>query len=171
VLAEATPLAPIKAITPTMELYLELVTLNNEYADVLDNERYDEFPDFFVEDCVYRVVPRENHLLGLPIAVIHCESKGMVKDRVYAARESTMAEPRTFRHFISNIRVLEASDQAIRAQANVLIVQTMINRMTEIVLAGFYQDQIVRQDGRFLFKERLCIYDSLLLPTSMIAPV
>jgi hypothetical protein len=49
--------------------------------------------------------------------------------------------------------------------------QTMINRMTEIVLSGFYLDRIVRSGGRFLFKERLCIYDSLLLPTSLIAPV
>ena len=29
----------------------------------------------------------------------------MIKDRVFAARESTMAEPRTFRHFISNIEI------------------------------------------------------------------
>lgn len=52
-----------------------------------------------------------------------------------------------------------------------LVVQTMINRMTEIVLAGFYLDRIVRSGDRFRFKERLCIYDSLLLPTSLIAPV
>jgi 3-phenylpropionate/cinnamic acid dioxygenase small subunit len=170
-LAETPPLAPAKSAASLQELHFEVERLNTEYAHALDNERYDEFPEFFVEDCLYRVVPRENHLLGLPIAVIHCESKGMVKDRVFAARESTMAEPRTFRHFISNIRILEASDEGIRAEANVLIVQTMINRMTEIVLTGFYLDRIVRSDGRLLFKERLCIYDSLLLPTSMIAPV
>jgi 3-phenylpropionate/cinnamic acid dioxygenase small subunit len=170
-LAETTTLTPSRPTASLQELHFELERLNTEYAHALDNERYDEFPEFFVEDCLYRVVPRENHVLGLPIAVIHCESKGMVKDRVYAARESTMAEPRTFRHFISNIRVLEANDEAIRAEANVLIVQTMTNRMTEIVLSGFYLDRIVRADGRLLFKERLCIYDSLLLPTSMIAPV
>jgi hypothetical protein len=45
----------------------------------------------------------------------------------------------------------------IRAEANALIVQTMINRMTEIVLSGFYLDRIVRSGGRFLFKERLRI--------------
>jgi 3-phenylpropionate/cinnamic acid dioxygenase small subunit len=154
-----------------LELHFEIERLNTEYAHVLDNERYDEFPDFFVEDCLYRVVPRENHLLNLPIAVIHCESKGMIKDRMYAARESTMAEPRTLRHLISNIRVLEASEEEIRAEANVLILQTMINRMTEIVLSGFYLDRIVRSEGRFRFKERLCIYDSLLLPNSLVAPV
>ena len=170
-LAEAQPQAAVAARASLQELHFEIEQLNSEYAHILDNERYEEFPELFVEDCLYRVVPRENHLLGLPIAVIHCESKGMIKDRVYAARESTMAEPRTLRHFITNIRVLEAGAEAIRAEANVLVVQTMINRMTEIVLSGFYLDRIVRSGDRLRFKERLCIYDSLLLPTSLIAPV
>ncbi|HML14083.1 MAG TPA: aromatic-ring-hydroxylating dioxygenase subunit beta [Xanthobacteraceae bacterium] len=168
-LAEAQP--QVAATASLQELHFEIEQLNSEYAHVLDNERYEEFAELFVEDCLYRVVPRENHLLGLPIAAIHCESKGMIKDRVHAARESTMAEPRTLRHFITNVRVLEAGADEVRAEANVLIVQTMINRMTEIVLSGFYLDRIVRAGGRLRFKERLCIYDSLLLPTSLIAPV
>jgi 3-phenylpropionate/cinnamic acid dioxygenase small subunit len=170
-LAEEQPQAAFVPMASLQELHFAIGELNSSYAHVLDSERYEEFPDFFVEDCVYRVVPRENHLLGLPIAAIHCESKGMIKDRVFAARESTMAEPRTLRHFISNVRILEAGAEAIRAEANVLIVQTMINRMTEILLSGFYLDRIVHSDGRLRFKERLCIYDSLLLPTSLIAPV
>jgi 3-phenylpropionate/cinnamic acid dioxygenase small subunit len=171
VLVEAQPQAPLVPMRSSQELHFEIERLNSEYARILDNELFEEFPELFVEDCLYRVVPRENHILGLPIAVIHCESKGMIKDRVYAARESTMAEPRTLRHFITNIRIIEAGDEAIRAEANVLVVQTMINRMTEIVLSGFYLDRIVRSDARLFFKERLCIYDSLLLPTSLIAPV
>src|SRR5262249_50327330 len=103
-LADERPQVPFVAQPSLQELHFEIEQLNHEYAHVLDNERYEEFPDLFVEDCLYRVVPRENHLLGLPIAAIHCESKGMIKDRVYAARESTMAEPRTLRHFISNLR-------------------------------------------------------------------
>lgn len=170
-LAETQPQAPVVPMASLQELHFEIERLNGEYARILDSEQFEEFPELFVEDCLYRVVPRENYLLNLPIAVIHCESKGMIKDRVYAARESTMAEPRTLRHFITNLRILEAGADAIRAEANVLVVQTMINRMTEIVLSGFYLDQIVRSNGRFLFKERLCVYDSLLLPTSLIAPV
>jgi 3-phenylpropionate/cinnamic acid dioxygenase small subunit len=168
---DAQPQAPVTPKASLQDLHFEIEQLNSQYAHVLDNERYEEFPELFVEDCLYRVVPRENHLLGLPIAAIHCESIGMIKDRVYAARESTMAEPRTLRHFVSNVRIMEARADEIRAEANVLIVQTMINRMTEIVLSGFYLDRIVRSGGRLRFKERLCIYDSLLLPTSLIAPV
>jgi anthranilate 1,2-dioxygenase small subunit len=170
-LAEGPQQAPVESMPSSQELHFEIEQLNSEYARVLDGDQFEKFLDLFVEDCLYRVIPRENHLLGLPIAVIHCESKGMIKDRINAARESTMAEPRTLRHFITNTRILDSRDEVIRAEANVLVVQTMINRMTEIVLSGFYLDRIVRIGDRFRFKERLCIYDSLLLPTSLIAPV
>ncbi len=169
--AEAKAIAPAAPARSAAELHVELDLLNTEYAHALDNERFDDWLDLFVEDCLYRVVPRENHLLGLLIALIHCESKGMLKERVAAARDSTMAEPRTLRHFIANVRVIEATDAEVRAEANVLVVQTMINRMTEIVLAGFYLDRLVREDGRLLFRERLCIYDSPLIPTLLVAPV
>ena len=43
--------------------------------------------------------------------------------------------------------------------------------MTEIVMAGRYVDEIVRQDGRLLFQRRDCVYDSALIPTSLVAPV
>ncbi len=169
-LAEAAPIAPARRKS-AVELHFELSALNAEYAHALDNERYDAWLDLFVEDCSYRVVPRENHELGLPIALIHCESKGMLRDRILAARESTMAEPRSIRHFITNIRAVGANDDEIRAEANVLLVETMINRMTEIVLAGVYLDRIARDGDRLVFKERLCICDSLLIPTSLVAPI
>lgn len=154
-----------------LELHFALTQLNDTYGSSLDNEKYDDWLALFVEDASYRVIPRENYLLGLPIAVIHCESRGMIEDRVTATRESTMAEPRTFRHFITNLRVIEQTADEIRAESNVLVIQTLSNRMTEILLSGFYSDRIVRREGQLQFKERLCIYDSLLIPNSLVAPV
>ena len=61
-LAEAKPQATAKTAVALRELHFELERLNTEYAYALDNERYDDFPEFFVEDCLYRVVPRENHV-------------------------------------------------------------------------------------------------------------
>lgn len=153
------------------QLQLDITDLNHDYAATLDSGEFDRWPDFFTEDCLYRIVPRENHLRGLPIAIMHCESRGMLQDRAYAVRETVMAQPRTLRHFVTNIRVLAATESAIKAEANFLILRTMLDRMTEILMAGCYLDQIVRQAGRLLFKERLCVYDSLLIPTSIIEPV
>lgn len=153
------------------QLQLEITELNHDYAAALDNGRFETWPDFFTDDCLYRIVPRENHLRGLPIAIMHCESRGMLQDRAYAVRETVMAQPRTLRHFVTNIRVLAATESEIKTEANFLIVRTMLDRMTEILIAGCYLDRIVRLEGKLRFKERLCIYDSLLIPTSIIEPV
>ncbi|MGH7088055.1 MAG: hypothetical protein ACREFQ_04070, partial [Stellaceae bacterium] len=81
------------------------------------------------------------------------------------------AQSRTLRHIVSNLRILEAEEAHIAAEANFLILRTMPERLTEVLMAGRYLDRIVRENGRIVFKERLCIYDSLLIPTSIIEPV
>jgi salicylate 5-hydroxylase small subunit len=37
--------------------------------------------------------------------------------------------------------------------------------------AGRYLDAIVREAGRLRIKERLCIFDSIVVPNSLIVPV
>jgi 3-phenylpropionate/cinnamic acid dioxygenase small subunit len=153
------------------ELRFEIGDLYTAYARTLDEGDYPTWPGYFVEDAVYRIVPRENYVRGLPIAIMHCESKGMIEDRAYAVQQLNMVQPRVLRHIISGIAIDSAEGDRYTASADFLIVQTLFERMTEIVLAGRYIDEIVRQDGRLLFQKRLCVYDSLLVPTSLIAPV
>ena len=81
-----------------IELRLEIEDLLHAYGAVLDASDLDQWPDFFTDDCFYQVIPRENYDRGLPLALIRCESKGMLKDRVFAIRETMMYEPRYLRH-------------------------------------------------------------------------
>ena len=53
------------------------------YFEVLDNSsRLEEWPDFFVEDCLYRIIPRENYEAGQDTCLMQGDSKGMLIDRV-----------------------------------------------------------------------------------------
>ncbi len=52
-----------------------------------------------------------------------------------------------------------------------MVLQTLIDDETRVFNAGKYLDKLVREDGRLKFKEKLCIFDSLLIPTSLIYPV
>ena len=55
--------------------YHDLVQLYADYAYAVDSGDWDLWPEFFVEDCRYRLVPRENHERGLPLATLSFESK------------------------------------------------------------------------------------------------
>lgn len=170
--APASPLLPARVVLPA-DLRFEIEDLYTAYANALDQCNYKGWCEFFVDDATYRVVPLENYSRGLPIAIIHCESKGMIQDRAYSVEELNMVQPRVLRHFISCITVESAEDgnRRFKASANFLVVQTLFEQMTEIVMSGRYVDEIVRQDGRLLFQSRNCVYDSALIPTSLVAPV
>jgi 3-phenylpropionate/cinnamic acid dioxygenase small subunit len=152
-------------------LRLEVEDLHAEYCAALDEGRYEDWAALFTDDCLYRIVPRDNHERGLPLAIMHCESRGMLLDRIVAIRETSYYAPRTLRHMVSGIRVVADDDGALRGQANYLVLQTLPEQPTTLFNAGRYLDAIVREAGRLRIKERLCIFDSIVVPNSLIVPV
>src|SRR6266446_3740908 len=84
---------------------LEIETLYTDYAACLDSDALERWPEFFTEDCHYRVTSAENYEAGLPLGLIYATSKDMLKDRVSALREANIYEPQRYRHLISGIRI------------------------------------------------------------------
>jgi 3-phenylpropionate/cinnamic acid dioxygenase small subunit len=149
----------------------EIEALFYDYAEAIDEDRVEEWPEFFIEDGVYKIVSRENFDRGLPLATMLCESKGMMKDRVNAIRNLSMFAPRYLRHLIANVRVKSESVEGILVRSNYAVLQTLLGGETRVFNAGRYVDQIVR-DGDFLkFKSRVCIYDTVVIPNSLIYPL
>lgn len=164
----------MSAVPP--ELRFEVEDLYAAYVECLDEGRYEDWPGFFVEDCVYKVIPRENWERDLPLCTIRAEGRGMLADRVVGIRQTMMYAPRVCRHYVTSIRVHEAGAGAeegarIRVQANYLVIQTPLEAPSEVFQAGRYLDTLERRDGRLLFREKLCVFDSVLINNSLIYPI
>ena len=153
------------------ELRLELQELYADYAACLDEERFEEWPEFFTDPCLYKVVPRENFERGLPLATWLCESKGYLDDRVTAIRKTAVYAPRYMRRMVSGIRVLGWSGTVLEVRANYLALETLQDELTRVFNTGQYRDKLVVENGRLRFREKLCIFDSLLVPNSLIYPL
>ena len=107
------------------DLRLELEELYAAYTACLDEERFEEWPEFFVEQCLYKIVPRENFERGLPLATWLCESKGYLADRVTAIRRTTVYAPRYMRRMVSGLRVLGWKDGVLEVRANYVALETL----------------------------------------------
>ncbi len=154
------------------ELRLEIEEFNAEYAHVLDEGDLETWPDFFTDDALYRITGRENADAGLPLGLIYCDGKGMLRDRARAILKTTMHAPRYLRHFNSNLRITDLQpDGTVQASANYLVIETLMEAESRILQAGRYQDIFVRRDTRLLIQERHCIYDTLTIPNALIYPV
>ena len=149
----------------------EIEALLAEYTAALDAMDLERWPEFFTKQCLYEIIPRENYDRGLPLAIMRCESKGMLKDRVVAIRETMMYEPRYMRHMISAIRVTGERSEGITVEANYAVFETLIDELTRVFNVGRYLDRIVREAGQLKFAEKHCVYDSLLVPNSLIYPL
>jgi 3-phenylpropionate/cinnamic acid dioxygenase small subunit len=155
----------------SLETRFEVADLYAAYAETINDGRLEEWPSFFTTDCSYQVKARENAERDLPLAAIRAESRGMLEDRVVAIRKAMLYVPHYWLHMISGVRITGIAGDAIDVRANYCIIRTMQDRMSELFQVGRYQDRLVRQDGRLLFREKLCIYDSLLIPNSLVYPV
>ena len=80
-----------------IELRLRLADLYAAYDDALDEQEWERWPEFFTENAVYKVLPRENFDQDLPAAMVYCESRAMLADRVVALREALVFAPRLIR--------------------------------------------------------------------------
>ena len=152
-------------------LRLEIEDLYARYSACVDSGKLEAWPDFFIEDCLYRVIPRENHERGLPLATLSFESKGMLRDRVYAATRTLFHQPYYQRHIVSGLRIVAEEGGAVRSEANYLVIRTKLSEPSDVFNTGRYLDRIVRVDGELKFAERLCIFDSELIPNSLIYPI
>jgi len=155
----------------TSELRCEVETLYANYAAALDDNELERWPDFFTEDCLYKLVPRENWERNLPVALMLCESRAMLRDRVTAVRNTAVYAPRSLRHFITQFRIAEETPERLRVSANYMVLQTLVDDLTRIQNAGRYLDLIVRTESGLRFKEKVCVFDSVLVPNSLIYPV
>jgi 3-phenylpropionate/cinnamic acid dioxygenase small subunit len=60
--------------------------------------------------------------------------------------------------------------EGVRTRHNLLMVQTLIDKQSDIVLAGVCHDLLVQDAGALRLKERIVAFDSEMIPNSLIYP-
>jgi len=151
----------------------ELEQLFTDYVQCLDSDELERWPDFFTEDCFYRITSAENYEASLPLGLIYATSRNMLKDRVSALREANIYEPQRYRHLVSSIKIgdaVERSDQ-LDLMANFLVVRTMQDGEMTIFGAGRYVDRVRRDAGSWKFASKTVVLDSRQVDTLLAIPI
>lgn len=159
------------AATLSFEDWLALTQLHADYASAVDSGNWDLWPEFFTEDGVYRLQPRENHERGLPLATLSFTSKGMLKDRVYGIKETLFHDPYYQRHVVGSPVVRGIDGDRIRCESNYAVFRTKLSDASTVFNVGRYLDVVVRTPEGLRFASRECIYDTEMIPNSIIYPV
>ena len=162
---------PLASQLRRLLLQQEIDQINADYAAALDEKRFDDWPEFFLEDGHYKLQARENFDRGLPLALMAMESRGMMKDRVYGVTQTIFHGPYCTRHVVGAARVLTVDGDLVNAKTSYAVFRTKPGGVSEVYNVGRYIDVLLRIDGRLKFKSRLAVYDSEMVLNSLIYPI
>lgn len=141
------------------------------YVDFIDEDRLEEWPDLFVEQCRYLVISRTNHAAGLRQGVMYAASRGMLLDRVFALRRANIFEPHRYRHVVGPIRIHSVDGSAAVAHSNFLAVRIMHDGSSSLFATGRYLDRIDVSGTPYRFIERIVVLDSEKIDTLLAIPL
>lgn len=149
----------------------EIQDLLAEYGALLDAGQYDDWLALFDEECRYQVVPRENADAGLPVALIFCDSRAMLEDRIRALQEANKFNIHTDRHLIGLPRNVGNDTAGIIVEAPFAVFQTDQEGETRLFATGLYRDRLVTERGRLLIRDKLVLLDTFAVPSLLATPL
>ena len=154
-----------------IELQFRVERLLANYVQCIDEDRLEQWPDYFVDDCLYKVIAKENADRNLPVAAIFCDSKNMLADRIVSLRHANVYEQHQYRHIVSSVVIVDVGDDTISAKSNYVVYRTRTNGATEVYNAGMYTDQIVSSNGELLFKSKIVTFDTNRIDSLLVTPL
>ena len=153
-----------------LEALKSIENLHSRYVHALDDDRLEDWPNFFTENGLYRIATAENEARGLPLPILYAEGRAMLRDRVQSLRHANIYEPQRYRHMISSVLVEKQDAKRVKSVSNFLVVRIMENGEAMLFASGRYVDRIVLSGGP-QYEERVVICDSRRFDTLLAIPL
>jgi 3-phenylpropionate/cinnamic acid dioxygenase small subunit len=145
--------------------------LIGDYAERIDEDRLEEWPDLFADPCRYLIISRANHAAGMRQGVIYAASRGMLLDRVFSIRRANIFEPHRYRHVVGPILLKTVEGSAAVVRSNFIAARIMHDGATTLFATGVYQDRIDISTTPYRFSERIVVLDSDKIDTLLAIPL
>jgi 3-phenylpropionate/cinnamic acid dioxygenase small subunit len=151
-----------------MSTLLRLAELNAAYAATIDQDRLEAWPDFFTDDCLYKITSDDNYKRGYPAGVVYADSRAMLLDRVTALRTANIYERQSYRHIIG-LPVI--GPDGTTAETSFLVARIMRDGRTDLFATGVYLDRLSDEGDALRFAERIVVCDSGHFDTLLAIPL
>jgi anthranilate 1,2-dioxygenase small subunit len=148
-----------------------LIDLFARYGALIDAARYDDWLTLFAAECRYQVLPRENFERGLPAALIFCDTRAVLEDRVRALLEANKYNIHSDRHLIGLPHVVAEEGGEIAVEAPFTVFQTDQEGESRLFATGLYRDRVIRSRGTLLIRDKFVLLDTFAIPSLLATPL
>jgi len=151
---------------------VEIAALNAAYARAIDADRLEEWPDFFLDPCDYKITTADNHAQGYQAGLIYADSRAMLVDRIAALRQANIYERQRYRHILGLPLINGDVAGTLSVESAFLAVRIMRDGQTSVFATGVYLDKVRRDPtGAWRYAERIVVCDSQRIDTLLAIPL
>jgi anthranilate 1,2-dioxygenase small subunit len=143
----------------------------NAYVRCIDSGNLGAWPDFFEENCIYKITTADNHAQGLEAGIIFANSRGMLLDRVASLREANIYERHVYRHFLGQPWIISQGAGEARSETSFFVARIMRDGTTDVYATGQYVDTYALNDAMPKLRERIVVCDSSRFDTLLALPL
>jgi anthranilate 1,2-dioxygenase small subunit len=180
-----------------MDTYRLIAQTQAAYARTIDDDRLEDWPDYFTDPCRYVITTADNHREGLEGGIVCCFSQGMLRDRISALRDANIYERHHYRHILGAPFLIDAPPRMaagspqgsrhapatepgspqrsrlvqVRSETPFLVARIMRTGETSVFATGRYLDTYCLVDGAAKLESRLVVCDSSRIDTLLAIPL
>jgi len=148
-----------------------IIAVQAAYVRCIDSNELEAWPDFFTEDCLYKVTTAENHKQGFEAGIIYADNKNMLVDRIVSLRQANIYEKQSYRHILGLPTILKNGGGEVKCETPFFVARIMHDGETSVFATGRYLDtcRLAGSDLKFACKVVVC--DSSRIDTLMAIPL
>ena len=141
------------------------------YARCIDNGDLDAWPEFFAEQCIYKITTADNHSQGLEAGVVFANSRAMLVDRITSLHEANVYERHAYRHFLGLPWIKSQDGRRVASETSFFVIRIMRDGTTDIYATGRYLDLYSLETTSPKLIERIVVCDSSRFDTLLALPL
>jgi anthranilate 1,2-dioxygenase small subunit len=155
----------------TQDLFRLICRVQADYARCIDEGPLEAWPDFFVEDCLYRITTADNHRQGLEAGLIWADNRRMLHDRVSALRHANIYERHSYRHILGQPSILEETASEAASETPFIVARITRDGPTDLFASGRYIDRWRIEGETAKLAQRIVVCDSSRIDTLLALPL
>ena len=154
-----------------IEISQAFATAIAQHSAFLDYKKFDLWLDGFHDESSYDVTTKYNIENGFPAGLIHCQTKGQLRDRILSIARVNVYPPQSYRHILSTSIVSDRQSEIVTPFVCYLVSP---NSDTILFASGEYIDVWIDDaESRLGFRitERTVVLDSDRIDTALAIPL
>ncbi|MBR0706950.1 aromatic-ring-hydroxylating dioxygenase subunit beta [Bradyrhizobium liaoningense] len=153
------------------QLMMLISMVQARYVREIDDGDSTAWPDFFVDDCFYKITTADNYAHNLEAGLMWMDSKNMLRDRILSLLEANVYERHSYRHLLGHPYISDIDGNELDSETPFMVARITREGPTDLFATGRYVDRYRMTDDDAKLVRRIVVLDSGYIDTLLGFPL